>query len=140
KPPPAATISGTSIPASPALVITPICRNATGHFGLRPQSLVFRHSGWKTRVPLGRRDKRGTDDNEEKGKELATLERADHFGIGLTEIFHHDSKNCVTNEKQSGQNAIGLARSRPHKPQDREQHDTLEESFIELRWMARRQN
>jgi hypothetical protein len=67
-------------------------------------------------VPLCRHDKRGANDNQEKRKELASRERPDQFGIGLAEIFDHDSKDRVTNEKQSGQNAVGLARPRPHKP------------------------
>ena len=94
----------------------------------------------KRRVPLCRHDKRGANGNQEKRKELAARERPDQFGIGLAEIFDHDSKDRVTNEKQSGQNAVGLARARPHKPQNREQHDTLEEGFIKLRRMPRRQN
>src|SRR5215472_8381499 len=89
---------------------------------------------------LCRHDKRGTDYDQEERKELAAGERPDQFGVGFAEIFDNDSKNRVTNEKQSGENAVGLARARSHKPQNREQYDTLEEGFINLRWMARRQN
>src|SRR5262245_55512632 len=89
---------------------------------------------------LRRHDKRGANDNQKERKELAACEWPDQFGIGLAEVFEYDSKDRVTNEKQSGENAIGLARASPHKPQNREQHHTLEESFIKLRRMPRRQN
>ncbi len=95
---------------------------------------------WKRRVSLRRHDKCDTNHNQEKRKELAARERPDQFGIGLAEIFNYDSKNGVTNEKQSGQNPVRLARARSHKPQNREQRDALEEGLIKLRRMPRRQN
>jgi hypothetical protein len=98
-------------------------------FALNPL-LVFRHSGWKTRVPLCRHDKRDTNDNQEKRKELASRERPDQFGIGLAEVFDHDSKDRVANEKQSGQNAVWLGHARSHKPENREQRDPLEKCFV----------
>ena len=91
-------------------------------------------------MSLRRHDKPGANHNQEKRKELAARERPDQFGIGLAEIFDHDSKNRVTNEKQSGQNPVRLARPRSHKPQNREQRDALEEGLIKLRGMPRRQN
>jgi hypothetical protein len=87
-----------------------------------------------------RHDERGPDYNQKKGKELAARKRPNQCGVGLPEIFDNDSKDRVTNEEQSGENAVGLSHSRPHNPQNREQRDTLEESFIELRWMSRRQD
>ena len=91
-------------------------------------------------MSLRRDDKRDTNDNEEEGKKLAPCERPDQCRIGFAEIFHHDSENRVANEEQSGQHAVWLPHARPHKPQNREQHNTLEEGFINLRWMPRRQN
>src|SRR4029077_13833386 len=88
--------------------------------------------------PLCHDDVRNTNGDQEKRKELAARERPDQFSIGLAEIFDHDSKDRVTNEKQSGQHPVRLARARPHKPQNRKQHDPFEESLIKLRWMPRR--
>ena len=48
---------------------------------------------------LRHHDKRNTNGDQEKRKELAARERSDQFGIGLAEIFDHDSKDRVTNEK-----------------------------------------
>jgi hypothetical protein len=95
---------------------------------------------WERRVPLCRHYECGANHNQEERKELAARECSDQFRVGLTKVFNHDSKDRVTNEKPSGQNAVGLARARPHKPQDCEQHDSLEESFIKLRRMSGRQN
>jgi len=67
-------------------------------FALNP-SLVLRDSRWKARVPLCRHDKGRANDDQKKRKELAARERPDQFGIGLAEIFDHDSKDRVTNEK-----------------------------------------
>ena len=83
-------------------------------------------------MPLRCYDKRGPNDNQEEGKELAAREWPNQCSIGFPEIFHHDSKDRVTNEEQSGQNAVRLARTRPHKPQNREQYDSFEEGFINL--------
>jgi hypothetical protein len=69
-------------------------------------------------MPFRRHDKSGANDNEEKRKELAAREWPNQFGIGLAETFNDDSKDRVTNKKQSGQNAVGLARARSHKPQN----------------------
>ena len=91
-------------------------------------------------MPFRSHDKRRANDDEEKRKELAACERPDQFGIGLAEIFDQDSKYRVANEKQSGQNAVGLTRARPHKPQNREQNDPFEKRFVKLRWMPRRKN
>jgi hypothetical protein len=77
-------------------------------------------------VSLRRYDERGANHNQEERKELAARERPDQFGIGLAKIFDYDPKNRVTNEKQSSQNPVGLARPRSHKPQNCEQSDTFE--------------
>ena len=90
----------------------------------------------KTRVPLCRHDKRRANDDQEKRKELAARERPNQLCIGLAEIFDYDSKDRVTDEEQPRQNAVRLARARAHKPQNREQHQTLEESFVKLRGMS----
>ena len=87
-----------------------------------------------------RYNKRGANRNQEERKELAAREWANQLGIGLTEIFDNDSKDRITNEEQSGENAVGLTCARPHKPQYCEQHDTLEESLIDLRRMPGREN
>ena len=64
----------------------------------------------------------------------------DQRGIRFAEIFHHDSENCVTDEKEAGQHPIRLAHARSHKPQNAKQNDALEERFVELRRVPRRQD
>src|SRR5436309_14726101 len=113
---------------------------AASSFVIRHSSFVLHYFLRKRWPPLRSCNERNTNGDQEKRKKLPTRERPDQFGIGLAEILNHDSKDRVTNEKQSGQTDVGLTRARPHKPQDCKQHNTLEKGFIKLRWMARRQN
>src|SRR5206468_11409388 len=84
---------------------------------------------WERGVPLCRDDVRNTNGDQKKRKELAARERPDQFGIGLAESFDRDSKDRVTNQKQTGHNAGRLARARPHKPQTFESDGSLQQSF-----------
>src|SRR5437764_12278244 len=107
---------------------------------IRNSSFVLRHSLRIRWSPFSNDYKRDADRDQEKGKKLAPCERTDQLRIGFAEIFDDDSKNCVANEKQAGQNSIGLAGARPNKPQDRKQYEAFEKSLVNLRRMARRQN
>src|SRR4029450_5188377 len=85
-------------------------------------------------------NKRDTDRNQKERKELAPCEMADQLCIGLTEVFDRDPKNRVEDKEQSSQHSVGLTCPRAHQPQNREQNDSFEKRFVELRWMPRRQD
>src|SRR5437773_2229063 len=72
------------------------------------------------------------------GEELAAGETHDQTRVGFAKIFHDDPEDGVENKKQTGQHPIRLPHSCPHEPENREENNSLEESFVELRWMARR--
>ena len=80
------------------------------------------------------------DHNQKERKELAACETAYQLRVGFAQIFEHDPKDRVADEKQSGQNSIWLACARPHKPQNRKQDNPFEKRFVKLRRMTRRQN
>src|SRR5438093_7316675 len=83
-------------------------------------------------------DKRHADHNQKERKELAACETAYQLRVGFAQIFEHDPKDRVADEKQSGQNSIWLACARPHKPQNRKQDNPFEKRFVKLRRMTRR--
>ena len=91
----------------------------------------------KARPHFRENDKGDSDHDQEEGKELAAREYSDQGRVRLAKVFDNDAKDSVANEKQSGQNAVGLTRARPDEPQDREQDNSFEESFVELRRMTR---
>jgi hypothetical protein len=93
---------------------------------------VLRHFPRIRRSRFGRCDKSDTNRNQKKGKKLAAREWANQLGVGLAEIFDDDAENRVADEKQSGQDSVRLARSRPHEPQSGEQNNPFEERFIKL--------
>ncbi len=91
-----------------------------------------RHSPRKRRSSFRDDNECAADDDQKEGKELATREGTDQLCVGFAEIFDNDSENRVANEKQSGQNSVGLARAGPHKPQNPEQNDSLEKRLVKL--------
>src|SRR5712692_2715554 len=99
-----------------------------------------RHFLWKSRPHFRGDDQRQSDSDQEKRKELATVKTDDQARIRFAKIFDRDSKNRVANEKETGQHAVRLSQARAYEPKDREQDNSLEKSFVDLRWMPRRQN
>jgi hypothetical protein len=77
-------------------------------------------------------DKPGADNDEKEREKLASRERTHQCRIRFAKIFDDDSEDGVADKKQPGQNAIRLPLPSSHKPQDREQNDSFEESFVQL--------
>jgi hypothetical protein len=69
---------------------------------LRHSSLVLRHFLRIRRSRFRHDYKCDANDDQEEGKELSARERADQLRIGFAEIFNHDAKDRVADEKQSG--------------------------------------
>ena len=101
---------------------------------------MFCHFFRKRRSHFTRDDKRGTDRDQEKRKELAASETGDERRIGFAKILDHDPKDRVEDKKEADQNAVRLPHSCAAEPEDREQDNPFKESFVELRRMPRRQN
>src|SRR6266436_3087913 len=68
------------------------------------------------------------NDREEKEDELA----GDGSRIRFAEIFNHNPKDRVANEKQAGENPVRLPHSRAHEPENGEQNNSFEKSFVKL--------
>src|ERR1700730_16261245 len=107
---------------------------------VRASSFVLRHFSGKRWPHFGGDDQRQSDGDQEKRKELATGKTGDQARIRFVKIFDRDSKDRVANEKETGQHAVRLSRARAYEPKDREQDNSLENRFVELRWMPRHQN
>src|SRR5437660_11210023 len=99
-----------------------------------------RHFLWKRWPHFGGDNNRQSDGDQKKGKELATGKTGDQARIRFAKIFDRDSKDRVANKKETGQHTVRLSQARAYEPKDREQDNSLEKSFVELRWMPRRQN
>src|SRR3989440_12155288 len=104
---------------------------------VRHSLFVLHHSFWERRSHFCYCNKPETNRDQEERKKLATREGTDQLRVGFAEIFYDASKDRVANKKEACQNSIGLASARPHKPQNREQNDSLEERLVNLRRMAR---
>src|SRR5438309_9356174 len=107
--------------------------------GIRASS-IYRHPLRIGRTHFRANDECNADCNQEKREELPARHSGDQRGIRFAEIFHHDSEDCVTDEKEAGQHAIWLAHARSHKPQNAKQDNPLEERFVELRRVPRCQD
>src|ERR1043166_4811799 len=106
----------------------------------RHSPFELRHFCRKRRPLFRGNNENDSDSDEEEGKELPAGETDDQCGIRFAEALDHNPKNRVTNKKEPGQDAIRLSHSGADEPKDREQHDSFEERFIELRRMTGRQN
>src|SRR2546421_7182312 len=95
---------------------------------------------WKRRSQFCDDHEGEANRDQEEGKELTAGKTANQARIRLAEIFYKDAKDRVEDEKQTGENAIRLAHSRAHEPEDREQNNAFKESFVKLGWMSRCQN
>src|SRR5436190_5336679 len=101
-------------------------------------SFGLRHSLRIRRPQFGDNHEPESDRDEKEGEELAARESRDQTRVGFAKIFHDDPEDGVENKKQTGENTVWLPHSCANEPEDREENNSLEESFVELRWMPRR--
>src|SRR5436305_13740727 len=102
----------------------------------RHSSFGLRHSLRIRRPQFGDNHEPESDRDEKEGEELAASETHDQTRIGLAKIFHDDPEDGLENKKQTGQHPIRLSHSCAHEPENRQENNPLEESFVELRWIA----